>query len=65
MTLIPLEDEDLEFLLGPDRRQFILEDVKKSILKDQTLEEIAVRHGVSMQTLNKWLTSMGEGHQVE
>ena len=65
MTLIPLEDEDLEFILGPDRRQFILEDVKKSILRDQTLEAIAVRDGVSMQTLNKWLTSMGEEHQVE
>ena len=65
MTLIPLEDEDLEFLLGPDRRQFILEDTKKSILKDQTLEEIAVRHGVSMQTLKKWLMSMGKEHQAE
>jgi len=60
MALIPLEDEDLEFLLGPDRRQFILEDARKSILKDQTLEEIAVKHGISIQTLNKWLILMGE-----
>jgi len=29
MAPIPLEDEDLEFLMGPNRKQFILEDTKK------------------------------------
>ncbi len=63
MELIPLEDEDLEFLMGPDRKQFILDDTKKSILNNHTLEEIAVKHGISKQTLNKWLMSLGEEHQ--
>jgi len=63
MALIPLEDEDLEFLMGPNRKQFILEDMKKSILKNHTLEEIAVKHGISMRTLHKWLMSLGEEHQ--
>ena len=63
MAPIPLEDEDLEFLMGPNRKQFILEDTKKSILKNHTLEEIAVKHGISMRTLNKWLMSLGEEHQ--
>ncbi|TDI74877.1 MAG: hypothetical protein E2O82_03085 [Betaproteobacteria bacterium] len=63
MALIPLEDEDLEFLMGPTRKQFILEDTKKSILKNHTLEEISVRHGISKRILNKWLMSLGEEHQ--
>lgn len=63
MELIPLEEEDLEFLMGPDRKQFILEDTKKSILNNHTLEEIAVKHGISKRTLNKWLMSLGEEHQ--
>ena len=63
MALIPLEDEDLEFLMGPNRKQFILEDMKKSILKNHTLEEIAVKHGISKRTLHKWLMSLGEEHQ--
>ncbi len=54
MALIPL-----------DRKQLILEDTKKSILKNHTLEEIAVKHGISMRTLNKWLMSLGEEHQVK
>ena len=52
MALIPL-----------DRKRLILEDTKKSILKNHTLEEIAVRHGISRRTLNKWLMSLGEEHQ--
>jgi len=63
MALIPLEDEDLGFLMGPNRKQFILEDMKKSILKNHTLEEIAAKHGISMRTLHKWLMSLGEEHQ--
>ncbi len=52
MALIPL-----------DRKQLILEDTKKSILKNHTLEEIAVKHCISKRTLNKWLMSLGEEHQ--
>ncbi len=52
MALIPL-----------DRKRLILEDTKKSILKNHSLEEIAVKHGISTPTLNKWLMSLGEEHQ--
>jgi len=52
MTLIPLE-----------RKELILKDAKKRILLNHTLEEIAVKHGISKRTLNKWLMSLGEEHQ--
>ena len=52
MTLILLEREEL-----------ILKDAKKRILLNHTLEEIAVKHGISMRTLHKWLMSLGEEHQ--
>ena len=52
MTLIPLE-----------RKELILKDAKKRILLNHTLEEIAVKHGISKRTLNKWLMSLGGEHQ--
>jgi hypothetical protein len=52
MTLIPLA-----------RKQLILEDAKKRILKNHTLEQIAISHGVSKRRLNTWLMSLGEEYQ--
>lgn len=52
MTLILLE-----------RKELILKDAKKRILLNHTLEEIAVKHGISKRTLHKWLMSLGEEHQ--
>ncbi len=52
MTLIPI-----------DRKQLILEDAKKRILMNHTLEQIAVSHGITKRTLNTWLMSLGEGYQ--
>ncbi len=49
--------------MGPNRKQFILEDTKKSILNYHTLEDIAIKHGISMRSLNMWLMSLGEEHQ--
>ncbi len=52
MTLIPI-----------DRKQIILEDAKKRILKNHTLEQIAKTHGITKRTLNTWLMSLGEDYQ--
>lgn len=42
------------------RKQLILEDAKKSILKNFTLAEIAASHGISKRRLTSWLMSLGE-----
>jgi len=52
MTLIPI-----------DRKQIILEDAKKRILKNHTLEQIAKTHGITKRTLNSWLMSLGDEYQ--
>ena len=52
MTLIPL-----------DRKKLILEDAKKRILKNHTLEQIAKTHGITKRTLNTWLMSLGDEYQ--
>jgi len=52
MTLIPI-----------DRKQIILEDAKKRILKNHTLEQIAKSHGITKRTLNTWLMSLGDEYQ--
>ncbi|TFH08038.1 MAG: hypothetical protein E4H07_08280 [Nitrosomonadales bacterium] len=52
MTQIPLH-----------HKQLILEDAKKSILKNYTLEEIAVSHGISKRRLISWLMSLGEEYR--
>jgi transposase-like protein len=44
-------------------KQLILEDAKKGILKNHSLEEIAIHHGISKRTLKKWLMSLSEEHQ--
>ncbi len=44
-------------------KQLILEDAKKGILKNHSLEEIAIHHGITKRTLKKWLMSLGEEHQ--
>ena len=44
-------------------KQLILEDAKKGILKNHSLEEIALHHGITKRTLKKWLMSLGEEHQ--
>lgn len=44
-------------------KQLILEDAKKGILKNHSLEEIAMHHGITKRTLKKWLMSLGEEHQ--
>jgi transposase-like protein len=44
-------------------RQLILEDARERILKNHSLEQIAVSHGINKKTLNKWLMSMGEEHR--
>ncbi len=49
MTLIPL-----------DRKQIILEDAKKRILKNHTLEQIAKTNGITKRTLNTRLMLLGE-----
>ncbi len=52
MTLIPI-----------DRKQIILEDAKKRILKNHTLEQIAKSHSITKRTLNTWLMSLGDEYQ--
>jgi len=52
MTLIPI-----------DRKKLILEDAKKRILKNHTLEQIAKTHGITKRTLNTWLMSLGDEYQ--
>ena len=52
MTLIPI-----------DRKQIILEDAKKRILKNHTLEQIAKSHGITKRTLNTWLMALGDEYQ--
>lgn len=44
-------------------KQLILEDVKEQILKNHSLEQIAVSHGINKKTLNKWLMSMNEEYR--
>ena len=44
-------------------KQLILEDAKKGILRNHSLEEIAIHHGITKRTLKKWLMSLGEEHQ--
>ena len=44
-------------------KQLILEDARERILKNHSLEQIAVSHGINKKTLNKWLMSMGEEHR--
>lgn len=44
-------------------KQLILEDAKKRILENNSLEQIAVSHGVKRKTLNKWLMSMKDEHR--
>jgi len=46
-----------------DRKQLILEDAKKRILKNHTKEEIAQSHEISKRTLNIWLIALGEEYQ--
>ena len=50
-------------LVPVNRKQLILEDAKKGILKNHSLEEIALHHGITKRTLKKWLMSLGEEHQ--
>ena len=50
-------------LVPVDCKQLILEDAKKGILKNHSLEEIAIHHGITKRTLKKWLMSLGEEHQ--
>ena len=45
------------------RKQYILKDAKKSILKNYTLAEIAAYHGISKRRLISWLMSLGEEYQ--
>jgi hypothetical protein len=45
------------------RKQLILEDAKKSILKNYTLDEIAVSNGISKRRLILWLTSLGKEYR--
>jgi len=45
------------------QKQYILEDAKKSILKNFTLAEIAAGHGISKRRLILWLMSLGEEYQ--
>lgn len=44
-------------------KQLILEGAKEQILKNHSLEQIAVSHGINKRTLNKWLMSMNEEHR--
>jgi len=44
-------------------KQSILEDAKKSILKNYTLAEIAASHGISKRRLISWLMSLGDEYQ--
>jgi hypothetical protein len=46
-----------------DRKQNILEDAKKRILKNHTLEQIAKSHSITKRTLNTWLMSLGDEYQ--
>jgi len=52
MTLIPLK-----------RKELILADAKKRILKNHTLEQIAQSHKITKRTLNTWLMSLGDEYQ--
>ncbi len=44
-------------------KQLILEDARERILKNHSLEQIAVTHGINKKTLKKWLMSMGGEHR--
>lgn len=50
-------------LIPVNCKQLILEDAKEGILKNHSLEEIAIHHGITKRTLKKWLMSLGEEHQ--
>ncbi len=50
-------------IIPQDCKQLILEDVKKGVLKNHSLEEVALHHGISKKTLKKWLLSLNEEHQ--
>lgn len=50
-------------LIHLDRKNLILEDARKRILKNHTLEQIAKTHGITKRTLNTWLMSLGEEYQ--
>lgn len=50
-------------LIHLDRKNLILEDAKKRILENHTLEQIAKTHGITKRTLNTWLMSLGEEYQ--
>jgi len=41
-----------------------LENAKKQILENRTLEEIVVSHGITKRTLNTWLMSLGEDREI-
>lgn len=41
-------------LISIDCEQLILGDAKERILKNHTLEQIAVSHGITKRTLNIW-----------
>ena len=44
-------------------KQLILEDAKERILKNHTLKQIAISHGITERTLKKWLVSMDEEYR--
>ncbi len=50
-------------IIPQDCKQLILEDAKKGILKNHSLEEVALHHGISKRVLKKWLLSLSEEHQ--
>ena len=50
-------------IIPQDCKQLILEDAKEGILKNHSLEEVALHHGISKRTLKKWLLSLSEEHQ--
>lgn len=46
-----------------NRKHLILEDAKSQVSKNNTLEEIAVSHGITKQILTTWLMSRGEKYR--
>ena len=59
--ILPASTREQKHLPVPlEQRTAILEDAKTSILAGNTLDQIAVSHGITVQTLSAWLHALGD-----
>lgn len=50
--------------IPPERKAAILEDAKQLILQDQSIDQIAAKHGISHSTLYLWLHALGDEYKA-